>query len=114
MNSVTLTLYRLGPYMILSSVKNNTLSVKLTLPILLCGDKGKLGIIHYVTEDHTLPDFKVFPITTNSSRNERLVARRRMTNENICVLKSAENIKHVCDHNLCFSVESVSCNLQTS
>ncbi len=51
------------------------------------GDKGKLGIIHYVTEDHTLPDFTVVPITMNSRRNVRLVARRRMTNENICVLK---------------------------
>ncbi len=32
-------------------------------------DKGKLGIIHYATEDHTLPDFKVVPITMNLSRN---------------------------------------------
>ncbi len=38
---------------------------------------------------------KVVPITMNSRRHVHLVARRRMTNENICVLKSAENIKHV-------------------
>ncbi len=35
-------------------------------------------------EDHTLPDFKVVPITMNSHRNVCLVARRRMTNENMC------------------------------
>ncbi len=45
MNSVTLTLYRLGPYMILSSVKNNTLSVKLTLPILLCRRPREINVI---------------------------------------------------------------------
>ncbi len=37
-----------------------------------------------MTEDHTLPDFKVVPITANSRRNVRLVARRRITNENMC------------------------------
>ncbi len=56
--------------------------------------KGILGIIHYMIEDHTLPDFKVVLITTNSLRNMSLVARRRVTNKTICVLKSAENIKH--------------------
>ncbi len=48
-----------------------------------------------MSEDHTLPDCKVVPITANSLRNVRLVARRHMTNENICVLKSAENIKQI-------------------
>ncbi len=66
-----------------------------TLTDFVNSDKGKLGIIHYATEDHTLTDFKVVPNTTNSRRNVHLVARRRMTNENICVLKSVENIKHV-------------------
>ncbi len=47
--------------------------------------------MHYVTEDDTLPDFKVVPITVNSRGNVRLVARRRMTNENTCVLKSSES-----------------------
>ncbi len=39
-----------------------------TLTNFINGDKGKLGIIHYVSEDHTLPDFKVVPITTNSQK----------------------------------------------
>ncbi len=64
-----------------------------TLTDFVNSDKGKLGIIHYSNEDHTLPDFKVFPITMNLRRNMRLVAS--MINANTCVLKSAENIKHV-------------------
>ncbi len=66
-----------------------------TLTDFINGDKGRLGIINYVSEDHTLPDFKVVPITTKSCRNVHLVARKRMINLKICVLKSAENIKHV-------------------
>ncbi len=68
-----------------------------TLTNFVNSDKGKRGIIHYASEDHTLPDFKVVSITMNSRAwtwNVRLVARRHMTNENICVLKSAENIRH--------------------
>lgn len=40
---------------------------------------------HYITHNHTLPDFQVVSKTTNSFRNMCLVALRHMTDENnIC------------------------------
>ncbi len=48
-----------------------------TLTDFINGDIGKLGIKHYVSEDHTLPDF-------DHAEMCAFVARRRMTNENIC------------------------------
>lgn len=43
--------------------------------------RKKTDIIHYQTENHTLPDLQVIPNTTNSRINTHLVARRCMIDE---------------------------------